>query len=268
MVAYLPKPLPEYPRYADLANDLRYQKITARMLLSHTAGFANLRQFTADGKLAIYFEPGARYAYSGEGLLLLQFVIETITATPLKELMDARVFGPLGMSRTSMTSLARFEDDYANGYDETGKSLGHQNRRSANAAGSMQTTLRDFSTFMEAVIAGKGLTREAHKAMLSPQVRIHSAHQFPTLSTETTDKNDPIRLSYGLGWGLYWTPYGKAFFKEGHDDGFRNYTVVFEKPKTGIVMLTNSSNGEGIFEEVLQTALRNTFTPVEWENFR
>src|SRR5262249_34808715 len=42
---YLPKPLPEYPRYADLAGDTRCQKITARMLLSHTAGFPNWRGF-------------------------------------------------------------------------------------------------------------------------------------------------------------------------------------------------------------------------------
>jgi CubicO group peptidase (beta-lactamase class C family) len=40
---YLPKPLPEYPRYADLAGDPRYKRITARMLLSHTSGFANYR---------------------------------------------------------------------------------------------------------------------------------------------------------------------------------------------------------------------------------
>jgi len=40
---YLPKPLPEYPNYADLAGDSRYKRITARMLLSHTSGFANWR---------------------------------------------------------------------------------------------------------------------------------------------------------------------------------------------------------------------------------
>lgn len=32
---YLPKALPEYSNYTDLAGDLRYKKITARMLLSH-----------------------------------------------------------------------------------------------------------------------------------------------------------------------------------------------------------------------------------------
>jgi CubicO group peptidase (beta-lactamase class C family) len=84
---------------------------------------------------------------------------------------------------------------------------------------------------------------------------------------ETTSENEAIRLSYGLGWGVFWTPYGRAFFKEGHDDGWRNYAVCFDKPGTGIVIMTNSSNGEGIFKELLETILRNTFTPVEWEGY-
>ena len=33
---YLPKPLPEYQNYTDLATDPRYKPITSRMLLSHT----------------------------------------------------------------------------------------------------------------------------------------------------------------------------------------------------------------------------------------
>jgi hypothetical protein len=31
--------------------------------------------------------------------------------------------------------------------------------------------------------------------------------------------------------------------------------------------MTNSSNGEGIFKELLETLIRNTFTPIEWEGF-
>jgi hypothetical protein len=35
------------------------------------------------------------------------------------------------------------------------------------------------------------------------------------LNTETTTAYDPIKLSYSVGWGLYKSPYGLAFFKEG-----------------------------------------------------
>jgi CubicO group peptidase (beta-lactamase class C family) len=264
---YLPKPLPEYDAYRDLSGDPRYKKITARMLLSHTSGFPNWRRFTDDGKLSINFEPGSRFAYSGEGFDLLQLVVEKVAKKPLAELMRERVFQPLDMTRTRMVWEERFESDYANGYDEQEHSLGPQKRRQADAAGSMQTTVRDFARFVEAVTQGKGLHKETRERMLSAQIQILSKHEFPTFSTETTDENKDIRLSYGLGWGLYWAPYGRAFFKEGHDDGWRHYAVSFDKSGTGIVIMTNSSNGEGIYKELLETLLGNKFTPIEWEGF-
>jgi CubicO group peptidase (beta-lactamase class C family) len=264
---YLPKPLPEYPAYRDLAADPRYRKITAAMLLSHTAGFPNFRWLNEDHKLNINFEPGSRYGYSGEGIELLQLVVETVTRKPLDELMRGRVFGPLGMSRTTMVTDSRFAGEMANGYDEYGRSLGPEHHNNADAAGSMQTTLRDFTRFLEAVMEGRGLTPAIRERMLSPQIRITSKHEFPSLENIPTHDNDAIRLSYGLGWGLYWSPRGKAFFKEGHADGFRNYAVVFDASKDGIVIMTNSANGEGIFQELLEALLRDTYTPIEWEGY-
>ena len=264
---YLPKPLPEYEGYEELARDSRYKQLTARMLLSHTSGFANLRFLEPDRKIRIHFQPGSRYAYSGQGLLLLQSVVEAITKQPLKVLMQTRVFQPLGMTRTSMVWEEHFESEFANGYDEYGRLLGPQRRKHADAAGSMQTTPRDFTQFMLAMLQGKGLSKPTRDLMFGPQIQILSKRQFPTLAPETTDENKSIRLSYGLGWGLYWTPHGKAFFKEGHDEGWRNYAVCFDDQKSCIVIMTNSSNGEGIFKEILETSLRNTFTPIEWEGY-
>lgn len=265
---YLAKPLPEYPNYADLADDARYQRITARMLLTHTSGFANWRSMEADHRLKIHFDPGSRFAYSGEGIDLLQLVVETITKQPLEDLMQKNVFQPLGMTRTSMVWHAEFENDYANGYDENGKSLGPQKRQKADAAGSMQTTVSDFAKFMRAVAAGQRLKKETRAEMLRAQIQIKSKHEFPTLEEETTEQNQSIRLSYGLGWGLYWTSFGEAFFKEGHDDGWRNYAVGFDRGWSGLVIMTNSSNGEGIYQQLLEGVLANSLTPLEWEGFR
>ena len=263
---YFPKPLPEYPAYADLAGDARYKQITLRMLLSHTRGFPNWRAITA-GKLEIHFAPGSRFAYSGEGIALAQFLVETVTKEPLNQLMHERVFDPLGMRRTNMVWEARFDDDFANGYDEAGNSLGPQKRQHANAAGGMLTTLRDYALFLQALAQGEGLSQKTRDLMLSPQVAILSKHEFPSLDTQTTDENEAIRLSYGLGWGLYWTPYGKVFFKEGHDEGWRHYAVFFDQVGTGMLIMTNSSNGEGIYEDLLETLLKNPYTPLEWESF-
>ncbi|HXE33549.1 MAG TPA: serine hydrolase domain-containing protein [Verrucomicrobiae bacterium] len=264
---YLPQPLPEYSDYKDLAGDERYKKITARMLLAHTSGFPNWRWANNDKKLNINFEPGLRFAYSGEGIELLQLVVETVTNRSLTGLMRDRIFAPFGMARTSMIWEPRFESDFANAYDEQERSLGPQRRKHPSAAGSMQTTLADYSRFLQAVMHGDGLRKETRDLILAPQIQILSKHEFPSLSSETTDENKSIRLSYGLGWGLYWTPYGEAFFKEGHDDGLRHYAVCFDKPGIGFLIMTNSENGEGIYKELLETLLKNTYTPIEWERF-
>jgi CubicO group peptidase (beta-lactamase class C family) len=201
---YLRRALTEYPDYKDLAGDERYQRITTRMLLSHTAGFPNLRILNM-GRLNINFEPGSRYAYSGEGIRLLQLVVEEATRQPVQTLMRDRVFRRFGMARTSLTWESAFETDYAHGYDEYGRSLGPQRRRRADTAGSMQTTVADFSRFIEAVARGKGLKRDTRATMLGPQIAIRSRTQFPTVSTETSDRNTSIRLSYGgVCFGVRW----------------------------------------------------------------
>ena len=131
----------------------------------------------------------------------------------------------------------------------------------------MQSTLTDMTRFAEAVIAGKGLTKASRTQMLTPQIDITSKRQFPTLDSSVTDENRSIKLSYGLGWGLYFTPYGKAFFKEGHAAGFQHYMVIFEDRGAGLIITTNSSNGEGIFKALLETVLGNPYTPIVWEGF-
>jgi len=266
ILQYLAKPLPDYPRYADLKGDDRYLRLTLRILLSHTSGFANWRGFEDDKKLRIHFEPGTRYAYSGEGIDLAQFVVETVTHKSITDLMDEELFNPIGMSRTSMVWRSRFDGDFANGYDEYGRSLGPEKRTTPDAAGSMQTTLSDYAAFLSAIMRRKVLNTRAVGWMLSPQIRIHSAHQFPSLENTTTTANDDIRLRYGLGWGLYSSPYGEAFFKEGHDEGWRHLALCFNNG-SGILIMTNSSNGEGIFKPLIDSILGPTLFPFDWESY-
>ena len=266
IVQYLPKPLPGYPRYADLKGDDRYKKLTLRVLLSHTSGFPNWRAFEDDRKLKIHFDPGTHYAYSGEGIDLAQLVLETATGKSLSMVMEQHLFKPLRMERTSMVWKPEFDTDFANGYDEYGRSLGPEKRSVPDAAGSMQTTLRDYARFLRAILRHDVLSAETTAEMLSPQVAISSMRQFPSLSPETTDAYKKIALSYGLGWGLYSSPYGKAFFKEGHDEGWRHLALCFENG-TGILIMTNSSNGEGIFKPMIDSLLGPTSFPFDWEGY-
>ena len=82
VAAYLAKPLPDYGNldaygnWGDLAGDDRWRKLTPRILLTHSSGFRNFSWDEPDQKLRINFEPGSRYSYSGEGIILLQFALE------------------------------------------------------------------------------------------------------------------------------------------------------------------------------------------------
>src|SRR5580698_2147898 len=111
LYTYLPKPLTEYDNYKDLAGDDRWKLITPRMCLDHTTGFPNWRQFNPHGnkKLEIFFTPGSRYAYSGEGIYLLQLVVETVTKKGMETLAQENVFKPFGMTRTSYLWQPAFE---------------------------------------------------------------------------------------------------------------------------------------------------------------
>jgi CubicO group peptidase (beta-lactamase class C family) len=179
--------------------------------------------------------------------------------------MQEQLFTPAKMTRTSMVWEPRFGSDFANGYDEYGRSLGPEKRSRADAAGSMQTTLRDYANFLSALMRGKILNTRTAGVMFSPQITIHSAHQFPSLADATSSANDRIRLRYGLGWGLYSSPYGKAFFKEGHDEGWRHLALCFRQHGDGILILTNSSNGEGMFKPLMDSLLGPTSFPLDWE---
>lgn len=271
---YLDKPLPEYPKWTDLAGDERWKIITARMCLSHTTGFPNWRfldarigKFVPNGKLAIYFTPGSKFAYSGEGYALLQMVVEKMTGKGLEELAVKDVFEPIGMVRTSYLWQDRFENNYALGYDENNKPLEKKRWTNAGAAGSMETTLADYAKFIEYIMQKKGLNHQMYAQMLTPQLRIYSNRMFPTISDDSTAENNPIALSTGLGWGFLSCPYGKAFFKGGHDDGWEHYNINFVDKGVSILLMTNSSNGESIFIELLEKIIGDKFTPWKWGNY-
>ena len=267
---YLDKSLIEYDDYKDLSINDQWKLITARMCLSHTTGFPNARWLNPRGnnKLEIFFTPGTRYAYSGEGIQLLQLAVETITHKGLEELAREKVFKPLGMNNTSYIWQEKFKDNVAIGHDDIEAPIDYYGKiTKANAAGSLQTSIADYAIFIQAIMQGKGLGQTSKQIMLSQQIKINSKYQFPSLSDEVTNQNDSIELSYGLGWGLFKCKYGRAFFKEGHGEGWQNYNVNFPDRKISIILMTNSANGEKIFKDVLEKTIGDTYTPWEWEGY-
>jgi D-alanyl-D-alanine-carboxypeptidase/D-alanyl-D-alanine-endopeptidase len=270
---YLPKPIWEYaPQkkwhddYSALKGDSLYQKITARMCLSHTTGFPNWRWDEPDETLRIHGTPGARYSYSGEGLVYLQVVLEKMLNTSLEELMQRYVFKPLGMQQSSYTWQPRFEGDYCLGHNSEGKPYEKDKDNEPRSASTLETTLEDYTKFTTAVLQHRLLKPALQKNVFSPDTHPLGAADGPLRLKDST-LNDAIDLSYGLGWVLLQSPHGVGAFKEGHGDGFQHYSILFPQAGTGIVILTNSDNGESIFKELLETSIGDTYTPWQWENY-
>jgi CubicO group peptidase (beta-lactamase class C family) len=273
LVSYLDKPLMDYKfddpnkGYQDLRNDPRYKKITARMCLDHTSGLPNYRSAEPDKKLKFYFDPGIRYSYSGEGMCYLQFVIEQVTGKSFEGLVQQKVLRPLHMYHTSYIWQDDFADKMSMGHDNTGKCYPTTKVKEPDCSATMHTSMDDYVKFYTALMQQKGLKKSSYKTMLSPQVRIRSKQQFGSNAFVETTDNDKVELSYGLGFGLLTTPYGKAFFKEGHESGWQHYSIAFPDQDIAVIIMTNSDNGESIFKELLTTSIADTYTPWAWENY-
>lgn len=268
----LPRPLPDYPDaedlYADytpLKGDERWRKLTPRILLTHSSGFANFGFLEPDEKLRFHFDPGTRYAYSGDGLILLQFVLERGLGLDLGAEMQRRVFDRYGMTRTSMKWRADFRPNLADGWKADGSSEPHDERSSVRAAGSMDTTIGDFARFAAAYVRGEGLSAAAREELVRPQLPITTASQFPTLQPEANSASRIAGLAAGLGVVVFDGPQGRGFFKGGHNDLTGNMWVCLHQGRRCAVILSNDVRAEAAFPTLVRAMLGETGLPWQWE---
>jgi CubicO group peptidase (beta-lactamase class C family) len=269
---YLPKPLPEYAneeqKYAawqHLAGDERWRKLTPRILLTHSSGFSNFGFLEPDGKLKFHFDPGTRYAYSGDGLILLQFAIERGLGLDLGREMQRRVFDRFGMKTTSMTWRPDFAANLADGWQADGSVEPHDERSKTRAAGSMDTTIRDFANFAAGYVRGDGISKSSRSALTAPQLPITTISQFPSLQPEAVLEARVEGLAAGLGLVTFTGPKGRGFFKGGHNDSTGNMWVCLEKRKSCVVILSNDVRAEPMFPVIVKLALGKTGMPWAWE---
>jgi len=259
----------KYGPYQDLANDPRWERITPRMCLTHSTGFNNFAFFEPDGKLRIHFDPGTRFSYSGEGMILLQFVIEhgrkaQGLGLDLGDLTKAN-FDRLGMSRTSLTFRNGQDPNVADGWNDRGQPQPHQKRAKVRAAGSMNTTIADFSRFAAALVSGNGLSAASRAEMTTPQLHIATAHQFPAFGPALPADEQRKDLYAGLGVVVFDGPQGHGFFKGGHDGQTANTLVCLNASQRCVLVLSNDVRSETGFAELVHFILGGTGVPYDWE---
>jgi CubicO group peptidase (beta-lactamase class C family) len=261
---YLEKPIVDYPNYTDLSGDDRVNLITARMVLSHSTGFPNWRFLTDDGKLKFLFQPGSRFSYSGEGIHLLQMVIEKITGKGLQELAQQRIFNPFNMNHTSYIWQDEFEENYTFPHDKYERPGKIRRRLEADAAGSMQTTAGDYARFLQGLLQARGKEQVIVNEMFMPQISINSKRMFGPDAWNETNENASKKLSWALGWGYFESKFGRAIFHTGHDLGAQNYAVLYIDKGIGLVLMGNSDNLESVARQLAKEIIGDNDSPFDW----
>lgn len=246
----LDRPLAETLPHPDL-DDPRREKVTARQVLSHTTGLPNWRprRWTDDpGPLALGFDPGARFSYSGEGFEYLRMVVEHQTGTSLEELAAREVFSPLGMSSSGFRNPGT--PTVAMPHDLLGKT-GDKREPEANAAGSLHTTAGDYARFVIELLGPSHLGAEAAAALLAPQVEVET--------------DEETGVSWGLGWGL--EPAAGTFWHWGDNGDFRCFVRASRDSGDALVLFTNSRNGLAIAPEIFAHVFGAEGPAIAWIDY-
>jgi len=252
-------------RFPDSAFD--ETQVTARRLLSHTAGLTDGLGYGgfapnqtvqrledslthasdaspgADGRVRVGAEPGEGFIYSGGGYALLQLVIEEVSGEPFNDYMRRAVLSPLGMTRSTFV-LPEGATNIAQSFNERGEEA-ILYRFSAPAAASLYTTAADLTQFLQANVAGANGALPG-RGVLTPEA--------------LADMRRPHAYQYGFEtWGLgtiLYAPNNANGFVVGHDGG--------NTPAINTSARIDPATGDGII--VLETGNARIATDIagEW----
>lgn len=220
--------------------------VSLRLMLNHQSGIAqltapehallDLRHEYTEGEyirlaasLPLDFAPGTDTAYSDTAYVLLGFVIARVTGRFYGDLLQERIFGPLGMARTRILSDTDIIPGRASGY-QAGPDGALRNQAyvapflNRTADGSLYSTVLDLARW-DAALAGE---RVLPQAVLARMWRI-----------------DPLRdgrmplLHYGYGWEINTLRGHRVVEYDGNWQGFQAALARFVDLDLSVVVLTN-----------------------------
>jgi CubicO group peptidase (beta-lactamase class C family) len=224
----------------------RLSQATASQLLSHAAGIhdeapqygshddsalgSGIRAWTDDW---LFTSPGKIVSYSNPGYWLAGFPVETLTGMPYADAMEARVFGPLGMTRTTFRSTTAMTWQLAQGH-ESGKVVRPAaDNAAAWPAGSIFSNASELSRFVIAFMNGGRLDG---KLVLDPKViALMSAPHTAVPGGINTYQS----YCYGLSAGEY---RGVRFLEHsGERTGYGSIIRMIPVRRVAVIVVTNQT---------------------------
>jgi CubicO group peptidase (beta-lactamase class C family) len=218
-----------------------WKPVTVRNLLSHTGGFTDYpkdfdfrKDYTEDDLLKIVagiplaFPPGTKWSYSNLGYLTLGILIHRVTGKFYGDVLEERIFHPLGMQSTRIMSEADIIPNRAAGYRLVKGQLKNQEWVSptlnTTADGSLYFSIVDLAKWDAALYTEKLLKRS-------------SLEQMRTVVKLNDGK--PNSGNYGFGWEITSSHGHRLIDHDGAWQGFKTQISRYVDDKLTVVVLSN-----------------------------
>lgn len=220
-----------------------WRDITIRHMLSHTSGISERFYSTVDlhleypdttiarliGAQPLDFAPGAKWSYSNPAYVLLGFIIERVTGRFYGDLLEERIFGPLGMTTAMIIDEPAIVPHRAAGYElDSGRVVNQEwvsRKFNTTADGSLYLTVHDLAKWDAALYGERVLPRSALEQMWTP-IRL----------------NDGTTHPYGFGWSLG-TVNGRRIIEHGGAwQGFKTYIARYVGDGLTVIVLMNQGH--------------------------
>ncbi|MCG9714774.1 beta-lactamase family protein [Shewanella insulae] len=232
---------------------------------------AELLQLSFDSPLD--FTPGTDFGYSNTNTVLLGLIAQKLDDSTLPEIMQRRLFAPLGMTQTLFPEITDnvLPEPYAHGFmygtnvltmdgalpeamqqeaRDGGLTPGDQTHANPSwgwAAGAGISTARELQVWVEALVGGKLLNEEMQKLRLA--------------SVKPIDPDNPNTAYYGLGIAKFGQLYGHT----GELPGYNSFMGHDPDNKVSLVVWTNlapSVDGRDPATTIAAALINQVYRPV------
>jgi D-alanyl-D-alanine-carboxypeptidase/D-alanyl-D-alanine-endopeptidase len=191
-------------------------------------GAEALRAFLASYQLPR--DIGTEFEYSNIGLALVVQAVEQVSGKAYASLLDERIFKPLGMTETALTTTPGLRERLASGHDAARNPTSNWDLDVFAGAGALRSTVADISKFIAA----------ASGAAASP---LDPAFAF---MLSRTRPSDPSGGRVGMGWFTLTHPKGEIAWHNGMTGGYNAFAGYDRQSRKGVVVLSNMASTVGI----------------------
>jgi CubicO group peptidase (beta-lactamase class C family) len=179
---------PIHHRLPDLPSE--WLGVTMRHLLTHTSGIPDYEEIMtydvygfrltpeevirAAHSRPMDFESGQGWYYSNTGYFLASMIVERVDGRPLGEVLETRIFGPLGMGQTRLADPEDIIPHRASGYwvNKVGELINRRPTETSSTlgAGGILSSAYDLAKWDEALYGDELLSAESKATMWTSTV--------------------------------------------------------------------------------------------------